>query len=320
MRDTFTVDYLNVGFVASLPIRIPVVSIGSGQPILSVLCGVHGDETASLIASHRFMKRLSAERSLQGTVRIITSANPVAQATRSRVTFSDSENLNRAGKGKPDGRLTARLAHTLCDTLSDSTLVIDLHEFGMDTPTMAVHIPSEDAATHQTILQNIAVFGPALVWAVPQDSTSIVGALIELGVAGFGVETSNAMSVTDEVIASVADGLYRVAQNLGVVEGAPAASPVTAYDIRLVTAERSGLWEPTRSIFDAVDEADVIGGIVPLPLIDDKEPVLAPGAGTILQLARRRLVDTGTDLFTIGQTNPQITEALRLAIQEGRPR
>ena len=250
MKNKFTVDYLDVGFVASLPIRIPVVSIGSGPPILSILCGVHGDETASL------MKRLSVENSLAGSVRIITSANPFAQATHSRATLSDFGNLNREGKGKPDGRPTERLAHTLFEFLRDSTLVIDLHEFKMETPTI----------------------------------------------------------VSDQVIAGVIEGLYRVAQNLGIVPGTPDVAPVTAYDTQTIKADRAGIWEPTIALFDTVDETDAMSQIIPFPLIDE-QPVLAPSAGTIVQLARRRLVDTGSNLFSIGTVNQKITEALHTAIK-----
>jgi len=308
-----TITHLDVGSVASLPVRVPVVSFGSEPPILSILCGVHGDETASLMSVRRFMQLLQAEDSMEGTVRIITSANPLAQATRSRVTPSDFGNLNRTGKGKLKGRLTERLAHILFEFLRDSALVIDLHEFEMDTPTMALHIPSHRAATGRTILENIAVFEPDFVWAIPEDPTSLVGALIESGVAGFGVETSDAMVMTNEIIDDVAAGLYRVAQNLGILASTPSVSPVTAYETEIIKADQAGVWEPTSLIFAAVDETNLIGKIIPLPLLDEI-PVRAPGTGRILQLARRRLVATGTNLFAIGQIDRQVTKGLRLAI------
>jgi predicted deacylase len=313
MNQTFTVDYLDAGSVASLPIRIPVVSLGAGPPVLSILCGVHGDETAGVMVSHRLMKRLSAERSIAGTVRILPSANPFAQATRSRVAFSDYGNLNRAGMGKAEGRATERLAHLLYEYLSDSALVIDLHEFRMDTPTMALHIPGKDAATDRTILENIAALEPAFVWAIPSDPTSLVGALVGAGVPGFGVETSDARVVTDDTLHDLAEGLFRVAQNLGIVQGRPHVAPVTAYDIKMVRADRAGLWEPVISLFDTISERDAVGTIIPFPLVEE-HLVVAPSAGTIVQLARRQLVDTGTNLYAIGQVNRQVTDALRLAV------
>jgi len=320
MRGEPTVTYLDAGSIASLPVRIPVVSLGSGRPILSILCGVHGDETASIMTSYRLMKRLSAVDLVKGTVRIVTSANPFAQATHSRVAFSDFYDLNRTGKGKSDGTLTERLAHTLFEFLRDSSLVIDLHEFVMNTPTMAIYIPSEHSEIDRVIFENMAVFEPTFVWALerskPEEAQypgSLVGALIRSGVPGFGIETSSAAVLSDEVLDHAAKGLYRVAQNLGIVEGKPDASPAMAYKRTAITADSAGLWEPIKSAFDEVIETDVIGRIVSLNLTGE-ESIAATNAGTILQLAGRQLVDTGTNLFAIGVVNHQVTEALRSAI------
>lgn len=242
MRDKPTIAYLDVGSIASLPIRVPVVSI------LSILCGVHGDETASIMASYRLLKRLSTVDLVKGTVRIVTSANPFAQATHSRVAFADFYDLNRTGEGKPEGTFTERLAHTLFEFLQDSSLVIDLHEFVMNTPTMVVYVPGEHPETDQAIFENIAAFGPTFVWALerpkPEEARSpgsLVGALIRSGVPGFGVETSSTVTLPDEVLDHVAEGLYRVAQNLGIVEGKPDASPVMAYTRKAITADTAGL-------------------------------------------------------------------------------
>ena len=320
MRGRPTVIYLDVGSVATLRIRIPIVSLGSGRPILSILCGVHGDETAGLMASYRFIKYLSTADSVRGSVRIITAANPFAQATRSRIALSDFYDLNRIGEGKPDGTLTERVAHALFEFLGDSTLVIDLHEFRMDTPIMAIYIPSERTETDRAVLESIAAFGPAVVWSMnlsrPEEvqySGSLVAALVRSGVASFGVETSRVAVLSDETIDHVADGLYRVAQNLGIVEGKPKVSSVVAYDRKVITADVAGLWEPVRSILDQVKETDIVGRLVSLHLTSE-EHVIAGAAGTILQLARHQLVDTGANLFAIGIVNEEVTEALHSVV------
>jgi predicted deacylase len=206
----FDVSYLSVGSVGSLPLRIPVVTIGSGEPIFSVLCGLHGDETASTFSAHRFMKHLAGEADVDGTVRLIPAANPFAQATRTRVTLTDWDNLNRTDKGDAAGRMTQRIANALFEFLKDSALVIDLHEFRMNTPRMVVYIPTENKEVEQINLANIAAFEPAFVWALTgasSDSGSLVGALINAGVPGFGVETSDALVIADEEIDGVVAGL-----------------------------------------------------------------------------------------------------------------
>lgn len=320
MRNNSTIDYLDIGSIASLPIRVPIVSLGSGQPVLSVLCGVHGDETASLMATYRLVQILS-DADIEGTVRIITAANPFAQATHSRVAFCDYYDLNRTGKGKPEGTLTERLAHALFEFLLDCTLVVDLHEFSMNTPTMAIYIPSKHPNVEQTVFKGIAAFQPAFVWAMDlsrpeevQYSGSLVAALARSGVASFGIETANAAVLSDEVISQVAEGLYRIAQGLSIIEGEPDVSPTVAYNREVVTANAAGLWEPTRSILDEVDETDTIGRLVSLCLTSEEE-VASAHAGIILQLAGRQLVDTGTNLFAVGTVNQRVTEVLRSVVE-----
>jgi predicted deacylase len=278
-----------------------------------VLCGLYGDEVASTFSAHRFLKRLAKEPEMQGTVRLIPSANPFAQATRTRVTLSDFDNLNRTGKGDAAGRMTQRISNTLFEFLKDSALVIDLHEFNMSTPCMAVYIPAEDAETERINLANIAAFEPAFVWALTgssSDSGSLVAALITEGVPGFGVETSHARVLSDADIDRVVDGLYRAAQNLGILPGVPETESVTAYNTRLVSAEQAGIWEPERTLFETIQEGETIGTLIPFPLIS-WEAVDAPQAGTLVQLSPRQLIDTGSYLFAIGEVNLDITDRLR---------
>jgi predicted deacylase len=128
MRNSIT-----IGQVGSIAINIPIVTIGSGQPHLALLCGVHGDETASLVICSAFAKQLSRCFQLKGSVSIITSANPFAQSTKTRVNVSDYYDLNRTGRGKPDGTLTERVAYKLCEFLSTCSFVIDIHELDMES-------------------------------------------------------------------------------------------------------------------------------------------------------------------------------------------
>jgi len=315
VRDTPEVSYLEIGSVGSMPLRIPVVTIGSGRPVLSILCGIHGDETASTFSAYQFLKCMAQEPELNGTVQLVPSANPFAQATRTRVAVSDLDNLNRTGKGDPDGRMTQRIANALFEFLKDSTLVIDLHEFRMTTPRMVVYIPDEKEETRQINLSNIAAFEPAFVWALSgasSDSGSLIAALVAEGVPGFGIETSDAHLMTDDEISKVVAGLYRVAQNLAILPGTFETRPVTAYNARFVSADQAGIWCTRRCVFEEVEEGELIGHLIPFPLVTE-ETVDTPYSGTLLQVAPHRLVDTGSYIFSVGETDKLITEELHRA-------
>lgn len=311
MRNSFTVSYLDVGAAASLPVRVPVVSWGRGEPILSILCGVHGDETSGLFAVRRLMEQLRTTKRFAGTIRIVLSANPLAQAVQMRVTPIGFGNLNRTGRGRRTGDLTERLAYALFEFLSDSTMVIDLHEFEMETPAMGVYIEGASGEMGRSIINHIAAFAPSWVWVVPDDTTSLVGALMEAGVPGFGVEGSPALLMDEEAIDRIAEGLYRVAQCMKIVEGASwTAPPVTAYNTTMVRADGAGIWKPTSSVLDRVACGDEIGHLIPFPLTDEKA-VSAPCSGTLVQLARRSLVSTGTRVAAVGAVNQKVTGVLR---------
>jgi predicted deacylase len=85
MKQHSRLAYLEVGQVGSFPIRVPITIIGDGKPHLAIVCGIHGDEMACLVISRYFVRKLLERDSLHGTVSIITAANPLAQAIRTRV-------------------------------------------------------------------------------------------------------------------------------------------------------------------------------------------------------------------------------------------
>lgn len=317
MNPTFR--YLEIGEVSSLSVRVPVVTVGSGRPVLTCLCGVHGDETTSVAAVHRMVERMGTHADICGSIRLVTAANPLAQAVRARLGPVDLLDLNRCGHGAPEASLTKRVAHALSGVLSDSNFIVDLHEFEMETPTMAIFVPSGEPTLDKMVLSHIAAFGPETVWAMdvarPEEATyrgSLLSAALAAGVPGFAIETSHAWIVSDSAIDAVADGLVRVAQQLGIVESRPQLSQPVAYRRREVTAEKAGLWLPATRPLQHVDAGSLVGRIVGLDLVSSTD-LAAPANGVLLQLARRSVVGTGSSVFALGTVDEATTAALREA-------
>jgi predicted deacylase len=314
MKHRIKISYLAVGHIGSLPIRVPITTIGKGAPHLAILCSMHGNETASLVISQHFVKELMRTDSLSGSVSIITAANPFAQATRSRVLVSDYLDLNRIERGQPDGTLTERLAHTLYQFLSKCSFVIDLHEFIMQTPTMAIYIPSSDHEVDQRILQGIAAFSPSLVWAMNFDtsqetkySRGLLATLIhQQRIPGFGVETSRLVELTSATIHQAAEGLVEVAKLMGIIEGQCRISTPPAFVRKPMYSSQAGIWIPKATLLNSIKEGGMIGEITSLDL-KESIPIVSDIEGPLIQLASADLVDTGTSLFTIGIQNPDLT-------------
>lgn len=326
MKHPIEVSYLDVGSVGSLPIRVPITTVGKGHPRLGILCSVHGDETSSLMIARQFKRKLLKANSLSGSVSIVTATNPFAQATRTRVTSLDHVDLNRNGQGKPDGTLTERLAHTLREFLSGCSFIIDLHEFVMATPTLVVYVPSAHYETDQLILRGIAAFSPSSVWAQETKyAGGLLSTLVEDGIPGFGVETSRLVELSQGVIDQVTEGLFEVAKLMGIIEGQYRISSPPAFIRKPMYSDLAGIWIPRAALlnqikegkFHQIKEGETIGEITSLDLIEDV-PILSHREGTLIQLASNELVNTGTSIFIIGVNDTDLTAKFQLIAQKGK--
>ena len=310
MRHHHDAVSLHVGGVGNLEINVNVTTLGEGSPHLALVCGVHGDETASLAICRRLVEEVEGLGRLHGKLSIVTSANPFARATRTRVNLLDFYDLNRVGQGSPDGALTERLARRLYEYLSGCSFVIDIHEFEMETPTMAVYFPSDDAGTGGRIRRAVRAFAPETVWVVNvatgeegKYSKSLISALLEGGVPGFAVETSRMASLGEQGIRGAARGLLEVARFLGIVEGEPRESRPAGFARVVRHSDVAGIWWPEATVMAEVAGGDRVGRLTSLDLLE-QAGVTAPEGGRLIQLRGTELVATGTSLFTVGTEVP----------------
>ena len=308
------VRYLPIGSISSFEIRIPVLEVGGGQPVLSILCGMHGDENLGLLACHRFFAQLDEVTPIRGTIQAVPVANPVAQANGSRI-GSDFLDLNRVGRGNRQGKLTERLGASLFDLFKKSTLVVDLHEFEMSTPLLAIYIEAKDKWVDGAILKGIATFAPRLVWRMDlatrlevHYSGSLIAALIRSGIPCFAVEGS--VLKYGKNIPAIANGLKRVAQSLGIIDGEPRIPrQAVAYRRHEVTVDSSGIWMPCVQLFEEVTASCTVGCLTSIEFQQDRL-YTAMGDGIVIQLREHHLVHTGTTVCALGSLDPETTAAL----------
>lgn len=298
-------DRLDVGYVGSLPLNVPVTTIGRDSPRMAIICGVHGDEPAGVLIANEFKHRVQNE-SLLGSVSIIPTANPLAFATKNRITISDHLDLNRVGVGDPEGTLTERVANVLFNFLLKFSFVVDIHEFLMETPTLSIYIPAQQVETDRKILTGIAAFAPTTVWSMNLTSSeelkygsSILSALIRRGIPGFAIETSQRADLSSCDIEETAIGLIEVAKSCGVIDGKSRFVVPPAFTRRVTYSPYSGIWYPKAELLADVGVGDVIGSVTMLDLINEGT-ITASVAGTLVQLQKQDIVDTGKSLFTVG--------------------
>jgi predicted deacylase len=176
----------------------------------------------------------------------------------------------------------------------------------MSTPNLAIYIPSKEEEVDQSILQGISAFNPAIIWAMNvtskeeiKYSDSLLAVLIKDGIPAFAVETSPITDLSSLTIQQVVEGLMEVTKMMGIIEGAYRTSAPPAFIRKPFHSSRAGIWIPHTKLLSEIKEGEMIGEITTLDLMEDI-PVFSHAEGTLIQLARTDVVDTGTSLFTIG--------------------
>ena len=301
-------NWLPVGQAGVVRLEIPVHTLGSGQPVLGITCSVHGDEHAGLFITSRLIEYLNADERLNGTIHIMSAANPAAQFVNSRVSSLDQKDLNRGGRGRSEGSFTDRVGAQLFDFLSRCDIVVNIHEFEMHTPTTAVFMNAGSLETKIKTLEAMRAFSPEIIWVIDssqngdvQYQATLDTALAQASVVNFPIETTQLAFLTESEIDRAAQGLKQVAAHLGIIQ-ASNESPsevAPAYVREEVTSNDAGLWEPSVQLMREINIGDVIGTLQKLPDFQ-KQIIKSPSRGILVQCRHRQLVSTGTSLFSIG--------------------
>ena len=138
------ISQITIADFGCVELSLPVLTVGDGQrPRLTIVSGIHGDETAGLFVVERFLREVPP---FSGTIQVLPSAHPLSQALEMRLTPKEHKDLNRIFPGDPEGELPERIANALLEQLVDSDMVVDLHSFALKNPTMAIHMSSSVSA------------------------------------------------------------------------------------------------------------------------------------------------------------------------------
>ena len=295
---------IRVGNMGCLDVSIPVLTFGSGRPILTLVTGVHGDETAGLFVVEQLIRTLGE---FDGQLRVIPSANPVAQAMMLRASPRDDLDLNRIFPGSPNGQLPEIMAYQLVKTLADSDLVIDFHSFALRNPVMAILANTGDAAMTERSLALIRAFQPVVIWQLDIEvgaDGSYRGALAPTlhakGVPNFAVEMPINHRLTMEETTRTVSGIRAVMARLGMLAGGDGELPdVPVFRREEHYAPTSGLFFPLVEMMTSVRQGQAVARISGLTDFQNTE-VCAPFDGMLLQIHDRDLVTTGTAVLAMG--------------------
>jgi predicted deacylase len=277
-----------VTMIGVTPVSIRILECGTGNPTLSIITGIHGDETSSLLVVAQLLERFDGK----GTLRIILGANQIALHERSRMSSIDSMDLNRSF-GSSERTVTALIAERLIMILEGSDAVIDLHSFTMETPLLGIIVQSDLDTKNRELL---ASFRPTQAWLITRDEQRfggvLGGALSARGVPNIAIELNRPECVTQEEIDACVDGILRV-------QSSAPAQPLHCL-IRERVLAPGGVFIPTVRPLETVKRGQVLGKLHHLPRFNS-EDIASPTDGILMQIARHGLVMPGEEIAAIGR-------------------
>lgn len=299
---------LPVERLASGPlISIPTIVLRGRRPgpALSVSAAIHGDEINGVEVIRRLVSGVRPEE-LAGTVIAVPVVNQLGFMSQQRY-LPDRRDLNRSFPGSPRGSLAGRLAHLLMtEIISRCEFGIDLHS-GSDNRANLPQIRA-DLDDERTRLMAAAFAAPVTLHAGTRDR-SLREAATQAGMTMLLFEGGEDNRYDDYAIDAAWDGMRRVLDHLGMVNGAPGSSTGSAVSrsSRWVRAQRGGLLRAEVRLGDRVDRRQVLGYLSDI-YGRGNLAVRAPFAGIVIGQTRSPRVNQGDAVFHIAEPEPSPAE------------
>lgn len=293
-------------------IPVPVVSIQNGSgPTLVIMAGNHGDEYEGQIAVSNLARDLEAQ-DIRGRLILLPTVNAPAAQAGLRTSPIDDGNLNRLFPGDATGSPSEMIAYYVEAVLMPlADYAVDLHSGGSSLfypPTLLRgqgHSPEESEALQR--LQE--AFDLPYAWVFTggggPDSTArtAMGAANRNGVINVMAELGGGGVVTPDILHQTERGLRRILHVLGMLPDFVPDPPHGTREVNtqgLIYAYHVGLFEPLKSIGDAVSVNEVVGLIHhPETPLQAPDQITSPYAGFILCKRAMAQVVRGDTVFQI---------------------
>ena len=251
----------------------------------TLVAGVHGDEGPwGALALQRLLQQPASI--LEGRLRVILAANPLALEADARNAPLDHLDLNRSFPGDMDGSHTEVLAAVLSAELDDSAVVVDLHGGGSwCVNAFAFRFGGSEALT--------AELGAPFVVDAPQKVGTLTQYAKTQGAQVLAVEMGGRSQGEVNWQNRIADGLLRVLARVGILEPqetiqpAPKGIPVGSTDV--LRPKVGGLFVPTlreEAVGTVVPQGTELGRLLHPHTLAPLETFTAPYYQTALLLLR----------------------------------
>ncbi len=295
-----------VNSLGSFNLNLPVLLIGQGKPRVSLVIGLHGNETSGLFVVEELLKNITLKK---GSLSIVLAANPLAQLLQIRHNPIDLNDLNRVFPGSVDGTSSAQIAKKLIEFLRGSELVIDLHAFTAHAPLFGIMFRHGTPKAQQQAKKFLRLFNPEIIWQLdankPHEHRLRKGLGIELmrlGIPNFAIELQDPDILPNEMVNRTIQGIKRILRHLDMADVALSApkSKIPIFERFVIKAINSGLFHPNKDLILKKIAANFpIASITTLPSF--KTAVISsPKTGILLEIRRKGIVQSSDKLFSLG--------------------
>ncbi len=269
-----------------------VVSITGNQPgpVVFINAGVHGGEYPAIETVIQLSKSLDPSK-ISGAVVLMPVLNVPAFWKRSMfVCPVDNLNPNRMFPGDPEGSYTEQMVYALTtEFIARADCYIDLHGGDMveELEPFSICRRGDDDVDHKS-LELAKVFGLPNVLMIDRPIQVAKGSMsfvagVERGVPSFIAEAGGVGRLQPEAVEQLSEGVMRVLNHLGVTNEPVPTAPEPAILSRFdwLYSENAGMFYPSVTINDDVDEGQVVGRIGSLSG-ETIEVVKSPLAGRVI--------------------------------------
>ena len=275
----------------------------SGPGIL-ITAGIHGDEGPWGGWAIRKLLRSIDESDVDGMIRVVPLANPLAMQADKRNAQADQLDLNRAFPGDPTGSYTERVAHILATAaLENIDYVIDLH--GGGSWCVNAFVFEMDGGRDLSLC-----FPAPFIVKAPDRDVSLTGYARSLGKTVTAVEMGGRSQYEERWAESIAEGLLRALCMVGIVNPRlappPISPPVPVAGITVLRPDPGGIFVPAVDASDigtVAEQGRLLGQMLHPATYAVQEEFRAPYPETALLLLRPFVaqLEAGAMTFVVSQ-------------------
>lgn len=308
---------LNVGSMADdTSIEIPVTLIQGIKdgPVLYIQAACHGEEINGVEVIRRVVSKLDPGK-LKGSLIAVPVANPLAFRSKQTFTPIELENMNRVFPGRPDGRLSERMAYAIwINCIKDKAdFVIDLHT-GIRTMLTFIFVEyGEDEAIRKSS-ELARVFGTEYIvkevrdeyWKRIRFGGKLRNVCNKHGIPSITPELDGRRHLDEEAIQIGVRGVLNVMKYLGMIEGTIELPP-KQYVLKWspgepkITSSQGGIFISRVKPGQMVEEGQNLGFIYSIKTLEIVEEVKAHKSGIVRYVAEYPVINAGDRILEISE-------------------